>query len=276
MYRAVGQASKLSVMAYGCEIWSWKEQKGLEKIQMDYYRWVLRLDFCTPRYIIYEETKVEILKIDWAGKAVKFEDKIRILKESRLIKICCREMCTDKAQSQSQYNQERMQYFNSLGLSEMEVENMRRAGKSVQEEGKTRDKDIFRQINREKIRDSKYNTRYRELVAERLPLYLRKYKKEIDIDIIAKLRCRNLERINKYWLKDEDKLCRLCKKERETLEHVVVNCAKSKEIMEKIREGGRLRLWKLVNEVGNIAVVKVFKKLLKEVDKKEKEKENEM
>ena len=86
-----------------------------------------------------------------------------------------------------------------------------------------------------KIRDSKYNTRYRELATERMPRYLRKFKKEINIDIIARLRCGNLERINKYWLKDEDKLCRLCKKERETVEHVVVNCEKSKEIMEKIR-----------------------------------------
>ena len=56
-----------SVMAYGCEIWGWKEHKELEKIQLDYFRWVLRLDFCTPRYIIYEETKIDKLKISWGS-----------------------------------------------------------------------------------------------------------------------------------------------------------------------------------------------------------------
>ena len=30
-----------SVMLYGVEIWGWVERKKLEKIQSDYYRWVL-------------------------------------------------------------------------------------------------------------------------------------------------------------------------------------------------------------------------------------------
>ena len=51
------------VMAYRCELWGWKDRKDLEKIQTDYYRWVLKLDICTPRYIIFEETKVDKIKI---------------------------------------------------------------------------------------------------------------------------------------------------------------------------------------------------------------------
>ena len=45
-----------SVMAYAYEIWGWREQNELEKIQYDYFRWVLKMDFCTPRYLIYKET----------------------------------------------------------------------------------------------------------------------------------------------------------------------------------------------------------------------------
>lgn len=41
-----------SVMEYVVEIWGWEEREELEKGIMDYVRWVFRLDFCTPIYII--------------------------------------------------------------------------------------------------------------------------------------------------------------------------------------------------------------------------------
>lgn len=44
-----------SVMTYGVEIWGWEEEKELERIMMDYVRWLFRLDFCTPRYVIQTE-----------------------------------------------------------------------------------------------------------------------------------------------------------------------------------------------------------------------------
>lgn len=65
-----------SVIAYGCEIWGWKERKELEKVQVDYFRWVMKLEFCTPRYIIYREACVNKMKKEWARRAVKFEEKI--------------------------------------------------------------------------------------------------------------------------------------------------------------------------------------------------------
>lgn len=36
-----------SVMTYGVEIWGWEEKKELEKIWVDYLRWMFKLDFCT-------------------------------------------------------------------------------------------------------------------------------------------------------------------------------------------------------------------------------------
>ena len=92
---------------------------------------------------------------------------------------------------------------------------------------------------------------------------LRKHKRGIEIDRIAKIRCGNLERANRYWLKEEDRSCRICKKERETFEHIVLECKDAKTMMETLRKEGGLKRWKLVNEVGNVEVVKAFKKFIK-------------
>ena len=257
-----------SVMEYGCEIWGWKERKELEKIQMDYYRWILRLDFNTPRHIMYEEIKVDKMKIGWGSRAVKYEEKIRTLDDSRLTKMCWKEVTTDAVQSQSLYTKERKEFYNSLGLSEAEVENMRAAEKEIYEETEAREKDIARQINLGKIRESKYNEEYRKLVVDKVPVYLRKHRRGIEIDIIAKIRCGNLERANRYWLKEEDRSCRICKKERETFEHIILECEDAKTMMDTLSKEGGLRRWKLVNEVGSVDVVKAFKKFIKEAEKK--------
>ncbi|CAB0041328.1 unnamed protein product [Trichogramma brassicae] len=42
---------------------------------MDYVRWVLRLDFCTPGYIIVRETGKRKMHNDWIRRAVIFERK---------------------------------------------------------------------------------------------------------------------------------------------------------------------------------------------------------
>ena len=62
-----------------------------EKIQLDYVRWVLRMDFCTPRYIVYEETDTWKTRTDWVKRAIKYEEKIYELEDYRLVKRCWRE-----------------------------------------------------------------------------------------------------------------------------------------------------------------------------------------
>lgn len=56
-----------NVLAYGVEIWGWEDKNGLEKIMMDYLRWVFRLEFFTPRYLIYRELASEKLKVGVSG-----------------------------------------------------------------------------------------------------------------------------------------------------------------------------------------------------------------
>jgi len=64
-------------MEYGVEIWGWCEKSDLEKIMLDYIRWVFRLDFCTPRYIILKELGIMKLKIEWRIKAIRYEKSCR-------------------------------------------------------------------------------------------------------------------------------------------------------------------------------------------------------
>lgn len=60
-------------MEYEVEIWSWKEKEMLEKLMMDYVRWIFKLDFWTPRYIITRELRMVKLKVGWGIRTIRFE-----------------------------------------------------------------------------------------------------------------------------------------------------------------------------------------------------------
>ena len=77
-----------STMLYGVEIWGWEEKGDLEKVMLDYVRWVFRLDFCTPRYIILRELGLDKLRIRCGLRARKFEEKVKDKNEENFIKIC--------------------------------------------------------------------------------------------------------------------------------------------------------------------------------------------
>ena len=66
------------------------------------------------------------------------------------------------------------------------MENMKTREKLVYEETVRRDRDIEKQNIAYKIRETRYNKRYKELALKRELRYLRKYRKEVDIGIIAK------------------------------------------------------------------------------------------
>jgi hypothetical protein len=44
-----------SILMYGAEIWGWKEQEEVEKVQEKYLRGVLGVDRESPGYIVREE-----------------------------------------------------------------------------------------------------------------------------------------------------------------------------------------------------------------------------
>lgn len=53
---------------------------------MDYIRWVLRLDFCTPRYVILWELGLEKFKIGWG--IMRYEKRNREKQDGSLVRAC--------------------------------------------------------------------------------------------------------------------------------------------------------------------------------------------
>ncbi|KAH0821952.1 hypothetical protein GEV33_000839 [Tenebrio molitor] len=63
---------KVGRLMYGAEIWEWKEQEEIEKVQEKYLRGVLGVDRETPDSIVREECKRKRLRV----KGRKREDKM--------------------------------------------------------------------------------------------------------------------------------------------------------------------------------------------------------
>ncbi|KAJ3626523.1 hypothetical protein MTP99_017012 [Tenebrio molitor] len=74
-----------SVLMYGAEIWGWKEQEEVERVQEKYLRRVLGVDRETPGYIVREECKRSKLRVKAGKKAAKFEDRMGEREECRIL-----------------------------------------------------------------------------------------------------------------------------------------------------------------------------------------------
>lgn len=71
-----------TVMCFGVEIWGCKEWERVEGLQDRYGRWVLGLEGWTPDYMVREELKREKLILRGAGRAWRYEDRLKKGKES--------------------------------------------------------------------------------------------------------------------------------------------------------------------------------------------------
>jgi len=65
----------MGAMTYRAEIWGWRERGKLEVIQKKYIKWSLGLDFCTPDYIVYKESRIDTIRLTVGYRALKFEEK---------------------------------------------------------------------------------------------------------------------------------------------------------------------------------------------------------
>lgn len=66
-----------SIALYGAEIWRWKKEERLDKIQRKYVKWILGLDRTTPNYIVTQETKLRELSLEATKRAIKYEEAAR-------------------------------------------------------------------------------------------------------------------------------------------------------------------------------------------------------
>lgn len=141
-----------SVLSYGVEIWGWAEKKELEKIMLDYVRWVYRLDFCTPRYLMSRELGLKKLRIGWGLRAMKFEEKIRAEKEDRWLNKCW--LDKDKNNWEDMYSNERELYYNRNGWGVQAIEGIRAAGGDIKSELVHRDWEVQRQMEKNRLMET--------------------------------------------------------------------------------------------------------------------------
>jgi hypothetical protein len=64
----------------------------------------------------------------------------------------------------------------------------------------------------QRIKEARYNRKYERCMIEEIPELLGRGRK-----MMARFRCGNEERENRYWMEGEERRCRMCQKERETI-----------------------------------------------------------
>jgi len=221
-----------SVISYGVELWGWEEREELEKIMMDYIRWIFRLDFCTPRYIMKREIGIEKLKVGWGMRAMRFEDRVRN-SGNKLIRECWEEK--RERGWKDTYGKEREKFYSKYGW-EREGERITKR-ELEQREGQMREweKKREREEGFNRILEARYNERYKEILAVgEVPRYIEKRNVEGEevgdkVRALMKLRCGNLEEWNKFWIEEERRNCKFCKKGRDNIEHYIEECTNVKE-----------------------------------------------
>ena len=125
-----------SIIMYGAEIWGWKEQSKIEKIQTKYVRWILGLDTQTPVYIIEEETKRFKMKTEAGRRAMKYEEKLRRTPWKSLAYDCWVEISRkeETKQEKNQWEAKRAKFYESNRHSTTDIERRRNTGYSMVDE----------------------------------------------------------------------------------------------------------------------------------------------
>jgi hypothetical protein len=77
-----------------------------------------------------------------------------------------------------------------------------------------RNKDTNKQERRERIKESRYNKEYKRCTTEEILENLGKVSAR-ERKMMARFKCGNAERENRYWTEGADKRCRMCYEERE-------------------------------------------------------------
>lgn len=188
-----------SVALYGAEIWGWLNEERLDKIQVEYVKWILGLERETPSCILLEENKIKEIRVKALEKAIKYEEMARKSKK-RLVKDCIKEI--DKIRGnrkQGKWEKKRKNMKETIGITREEEDNYRQKGvKEVVQRAVEKITKKERMERRKKIHKTKYNSYYKLIHTEQLlPEYLKDRKKERKM--IAKFRCKSEMRGGQYW-----------------------------------------------------------------------------
>jgi len=81
-----------SVMAYGVEIWGWRERERMERMQERYLKWVMGVSWRVPGYMIREEFQRDKLRGRAGRRAWGFEERMAEGRGSELARKCWEEI----------------------------------------------------------------------------------------------------------------------------------------------------------------------------------------
>lgn len=232
-----------SVALYGAEIWGWTNDARLDRIKRKYVKWILGLDRTTPNHILVEETKLREIKTEALRRAVKFEEKERN-GGKKIVAECFKVMDRQRAKKEEgKWEAARSRLLGRLGMEKKDLDEVREAGseeviKTILEKIEVKEKEE----RRRKLEESRYNRTYKNVVTENMPKYLSGRRKRKDRSLIARYRCGNECKENQHWKEEEEKTCRLCEEETESIEHIIRDCrviGTDLQIGELLNEDGR-------------------------------------
>jgi hypothetical protein len=155
---------------------------------------------------VREECKRNRLRVKAGKRTAKFEDKMDVREKCRILTECWKE------REKNREKKEREKYYQRNGYASEEVERLRAKGRWMNVELSERDKDTGKQERRERIKESRYNRNYEKCMTEE---YLERENAK-ERKMMARFRCGNEKRENRYWMDREEKRCRMCYEEKET------------------------------------------------------------
>ena len=208
----------------------------------------------------------------WGCRATRFEEKVAKLNSNRLITICWEEKSREDLREI--YSEERKIYYNDVWLNYGYVKEKLIQGKEIVGEEYKIKWDIEKQIINTKMNESRYNKHYKKIASDTLPEYLINKNGSKNISVLARVRCVNFANENKYWLKENERLCKLCGKDWGSFNHYFEECEKTVESTENLPGEKYSRFSELMLGTGNRDIVKAITVIEKEIQNKiEKEKD---
>jgi len=218
-----------TVLSYGVEIWGWKERKEVERLEERFLKWILGVDGRKPSYMVREELQRDKLRGRAGRKARTFEKRMEEGGGSELGRECWEEIRKREGKATDGWEKKR-KYLCERGRIGGE-------GVRVGEKGEENwfnkiiemDIELQRRERKKKINESRYNKLYKEIKEEGIPEYLKKGWGKKRWRRVTRFRLGNKMREGRYWEEEEKRLCRLCRAELETWEHVWERCRRWRE-----------------------------------------------
>ena len=215
------------VILYGAENWGWKEWKEIEGVKLKYVRWTLKLNRTTPWHTIRKNTRIRKVEMDAAERAMKFEEKLSGAKTGSLERMAWEQACLDEEEKwRKQVRKEswngKREFLESVGTSVKEWNDCIRAGWGKRAEIREKRDDRYREQTDREVMRSTYAEEVKEVLGKEGKIYGKEKVKMArnGLEIIGRFRMGNEAKANAYWRREDEKLCRACKEEPETMRHV--------------------------------------------------------